>query len=114
MLSQDDSVRIRRGLAVDEEEELAVAALVSKTRFRQADTPNGEKLGERKTANCRRLDVNDTARVVGVERRDEPFSDAYAGGDDHTLAVEEDVDVLMDVESCSGPGLKPERLEPRA
>src|SRR6266508_5118356 len=93
MRSQDDPVRIRCGLAVDEKEELAVAALVGKTRFRQADTPNGEELRERKAAHRRRLDVDETALVVGVEWRDEPVPDAYPCGNDHTLAVDEDVDV---------------------
>jgi hypothetical protein len=114
MRSQDDPVRIRCGLAVDEKEELAVAALVGKTRFRQADTPNGEELRERIAPDCCRLDVHDTARVVGVKRRDESIPDADPGRDDDRLADDEDVEMLMGVERRSRPGRKTERVEPRA
>ena len=113
MLSQDDPVRIRYGLAVDEEVKLALAALVGKTRLCQSDTPNGEELRERIAPDCCRLDMHDTARVVGVKRRDESIPDADPGRDDDTLAVDEDVEMLMGVERRSRPGRKTDRLEPR-
>ena len=114
MLSQDDPVRTRCGLSVDEQVKFALAALVGKTRFGQADTPNGEEVRERIAPDRCRLDVNDTARVVGMKRRDESIPDADPGRDDDTLAVDEDVEMLMGVERRSRPGRKTERVEPRA
>ena len=45
---------------------------------------------------------------------EQPVPDADPGGDDHTLAVDEDVEVLMDVESQSSPRRNTDRIEPRA
>ena len=68
MLRQDDPVRIRCGIAVDEEMKLAGTALVCKARLRQADTPDREELRELIAPYGGGLDVDDTASVVGVER----------------------------------------------
>src|SRR6266542_2176548 len=116
MRLQDDPVRIRYLLAVHEDVNLAGSALAGKTHLRQAYAPYAEELREREAAHGRRLDVDDTARVVGVEWRDELFRDAYPGGDDDAPAVGEDVEVLMDVEGRprAGQRRKPERLEPCA
>src|SRR6188472_1738260 len=125
---RDDDLRVRgevekprvaRALLaadVDVEPIGAARAVAAEAAAREPNAPDPEDLPEREGPHVGRLHVNDARGVVGMERRDEVRSDADAGGDCDPSAVDEHVEMRMDVERRALPtqSRQTQRAEARA
>jgi hypothetical protein len=112
---RDDNLLMRRdldgagivaeGLAIDPRAEQRASAdlQLAKLRTRQPNTPDAKRLVERERLLRRRLHVQHPGGVVRVQRRDEVLagSDADTRGDCDRLALEKQVEVLVDVKDAA-------------